>query len=43
MWMSLVAAVMCVSIMFLMNWIFALVDLIVILAIYLTVSYQKPG
>nr|XP_034182937.1 bumetanide-sensitive sodium-(potassium)-chloride cotransporter [Osmia lignaria]XP_034182938.1 bumetanide-sensitive sodium-(potassium)-chloride cotransporter [Osmia lignaria]XP_034182940.1 bumetanide-sensitive sodium-(potassium)-chloride cotransporter [Osmia lignaria] len=42
MWLSLVGAILCVSVMFLISWWTALITLSVVLALYLVVSYRKP-
>lgn len=43
MWLSLAGAILCVSVMFLISWWTALITLCVVLALYLIVSYRKPG
>ncbi|XP_060523843.1 bumetanide-sensitive sodium-(potassium)-chloride cotransporter [Cylas formicarius] len=43
MWLSLLGAVLCVVVMFLISWWTALITLAVILALYLIVSYRKPN
>jgi len=43
MWLSLVGSVLCVSVMFLISWATALLTLLVVLALYLIVTYRKPG
>lgn len=43
MWLSLAGAILCVSAMFLISWWTALITLSVVLALYLVVSYRKPG
>lgn len=43
MWLSLGGAMLCVVLMFVISWWTALVTLSAILALYLIVSYQKPG
>lgn len=43
MWLSLAGAILCVSVMFLISWWTALITLCVVLALYLVVSYRKPG
>lgn len=42
MWLSLIGAVLCVSVMFLISWSTALITLGTVLALYLIVSYRKP-
>ncbi|XP_041980816.1 bumetanide-sensitive sodium-(potassium)-chloride cotransporter [Aricia agestis] len=41
-WLSLVGAVVCVAIMFVVSWVTALVTLSCLLTLYLIVSYRKP-
>lgn len=43
MWLSLGGSMLCVVLMFVISWWTALVTLAAILALYLIVSYQKPG
>lgn len=43
MWLSLVGSILCVLVMFLISWWTALITFAVILALYLIVSYRKPG
>lgn len=43
MWLSLGGAIICVSVMFLISWWTAVITLSVVLALYLVVSYRKPG
>ena len=43
MWLSLIGSVLCVSVMFLISWATALLTLLVVLALYLIVTYRKPG
>ncbi|XP_026325882.1 bumetanide-sensitive sodium-(potassium)-chloride cotransporter isoform X2 [Hyposmocoma kahamanoa] len=42
MWLSLLGAMVCVAIMFVISWITALVTIGCLLALYLLVSYRKP-
>ncbi|XP_033947150.1 solute carrier family 12 member 2-like [Pseudochaenichthys georgianus] len=42
MWVSLAGAVLCVVVMFVINWWAALVTLLIVLALYIYVSYHKP-
>lgn len=42
MWLSLVGAILCVSVMFLISWSTALVTFAVVIALYLIVSIRKP-
>ena len=43
MWLSLAGSILCVAVMFLISWWTALITLSVVLALYLVVSYRKPG
>lgn len=43
MWLSLIGSVLCVLVMFLISWNTALLTLLVVLALYLIVTYRKPG
>lgn len=43
MWLSLVGAILCVAVMFLISWTTALLTFAVVIALYLIVSYGKPG
>lgn len=43
MWLSLIGFIICVAIMFLIDWITSLVTFIIIIALYLIVVYRKPG
>lgn len=42
MWASLVGAMLCVAIMFLINWWAALVSIVIVTALYKYVDYKKP-
>jgi len=42
-WLSLMAFIMCVGIMFLLSWIMSLATFVVVIALYLLVVYRKPG
>lgn len=42
MWLSLVGAVLCVAVMFLISWITALLTFSAVITLYLIVSYRKP-
>ncbi|KAG8234182.1 hypothetical protein J437_LFUL007342 [Ladona fulva] len=42
MWLSLVGFVLCVGIMFLINWVASIITLLIIFALYLVVVYRKP-
>lgn len=43
MWLSLLGAILCVLVMFLISWITALFTFAVVIALYLIVSYRKPS
>lgn len=43
MWVSLAGAILCCVVMFVINWWAALVTLLIVLALYIYVSYKKPG
>lgn len=43
MWLSLAGFVMCVAIMFLIDWKASVITFVVIFALYLIVVYRKPG
>uniref|UniRef100_A0A8C7XRC7 Solute carrier family 12 member 3 n=1 Tax=Oryzias sinensis TaxID=183150 RepID=A0A8C7XRC7_9TELE len=42
MWVSLAGAILCFVVMFVINWWAALVTLLIVLALYIYVSYKKP-
>ncbi|XP_016898719.1 solute carrier family 12 member 2 isoform X2 [Cynoglossus semilaevis] len=42
MWVSLAGAILCCVVMFVINWWAALVTLLIVLALYVYVSYKKP-
>uniref|UniRef100_A0A3Q1IF20 Solute carrier family 12 member 2 n=1 Tax=Anabas testudineus TaxID=64144 RepID=A0A3Q1IF20_ANATE len=42
MWVSLAGAILCCVVMFVINWWAALVTLLIVLALYIYVSYKKP-
>lgn len=42
-WLSLLGAILCVAVMFLMNWPTALVTFGCLFTLYLVVMYRKPG
>ena len=42
MWVSLIGAMVCVVIMFLINWWAALLTIVIIIALYKYVDYKKP-
>ena len=43
MWMSLLGAVICLGVMFIISWYTALVTLGVVATLYIYVHYRKPG
>ena len=43
MWMSLIGAVLCIIVMFIMSWETALVTMAVIAVLFFYVHYRKPG
>lgn len=43
MWLSLLGAILCLLVMFLISWWTALLTFAVVLALYLIVAYRKPG
>lgn len=42
MWLSLVGAILCVAVMFLISWTTALLTFAVVITLYLVVAYRKP-
>jgi solute carrier family 12 sodium/potassium/chloride transporter 2 len=42
MWLSLVGAILCVAVMFLISWITALLTFAAVISLYLIVAYRKP-
>lgn len=42
-WLSLVGFLLCIAIMFLIDWIASVITMVVIFALYLIVVYRKPG
>jgi len=42
MWLSLLGAILCVAVMFLISWATALITFAAVLALYLIVAYRKP-
>ncbi|XP_016992132.1 bumetanide-sensitive sodium-(potassium)-chloride cotransporter isoform X1 [Drosophila rhopaloa] len=42
MWLSLLGAILCVAVMFLISWATALITFVAVLALYLIVAYRKP-
>jgi len=43
MWLSLVGAVLCIGVMFIMSWVTALVTMAVIAVLFFYLHYHKPG
>ncbi len=43
MWLSFIGAVLCLAVMFVINWWTALITLVIVTALYLYVHYRKPG
>lgn len=43
MWVSLVGAILCCVVMFVINWWAALLTNVIVLGLYIYVSYKKPG
>lgn len=43
MWVSLAGAVLCCVVMFVINWWAALLTNVIVLGLYIYVSYKKPG
>lgn len=43
MWVSLAGAVLCCVVMFIINWWAALLTNVIVLGLYIYVSYKKPG
>ena len=43
MWMSLLGALLCIAVMFIMNWWTALITFVIVCAIFVYVHYSKPG
>ncbi|KAG8238092.1 hypothetical protein J437_LFUL012199 [Ladona fulva] len=41
-WISLIGTLLCIAVMFLMSWWTALITLVVVVTLYLYVSYRKP-
>ncbi|XP_047122244.1 bumetanide-sensitive sodium-(potassium)-chloride cotransporter-like [Schistocerca piceifrons] len=41
-WVSLLGTLMCIGVMFLMSWVMALITFVVVVTLYLYVSYRKP-
>jgi energy-coupling factor transporter transmembrane protein EcfT len=42
-WVSLSGTLLCIAVMFLMSWVMALITFVVVVTLYLYVSYRKPG
>lgn len=43
MWVSLIGSVVCLAVMFLIQWYAALITIVIIIALYKFVDYKKPG
>jgi hypothetical protein len=43
MWVSLAGAILCCGVMFVINWMAALLTNAIVLGLYIYVSYKKPG
>lgn len=43
MWVSLVGAILCCIVMFVINWWAALLTYVIVLGLYIYVTYKKPG
>ena len=43
MWLSLVGALICLGVMFVINWWTALITFVVVAALYMYVRHTKPG
>lgn len=43
MWMSLLGALLCIAVMFIMNWWTALITFVIVCALFVYVHYAKPG
>ncbi|KAJ9588117.1 hypothetical protein L9F63_018508, partial [Diploptera punctata] len=41
-WVSLIGTLLCIGVMFLMSWVMALITFVVVITLYLYVSYRKP-
>ncbi|KAJ4451627.1 hypothetical protein ANN_03096, partial [Periplaneta americana] len=41
-WVSLIGTLLCIAVMFLMSWVMALITFVVVITLYLYVSYRKP-
>ncbi|XP_021936563.1 bumetanide-sensitive sodium-(potassium)-chloride cotransporter-like isoform X2 [Zootermopsis nevadensis] len=41
-WVSLIGTLLCIAVMFLMSWVMALFTFVVVITLYLYVSYRKP-
>jgi hypothetical protein len=42
-WVSLSGTLLCIAVMFLMSWVMALITFVVVITLYLYVSYRRPG
>lgn len=43
MWISLIGAILCCIVMFVINWWAALLTYVIVLGLYIYVTYKKPG
>lgn len=43
MWLSLAGAILCIGVMFVINWWTALITFAIVCALYVYVHYRKPG
>ena len=43
MWVSLVGTFLCVAVMFLMDWVTALITFAIVGILYFYINYRKPG
>lgn len=43
MWLSLLGALLCIAVMFIMNWWTALITFVIVCALFVYVHYAKPG
>ncbi len=43
MWLSLIGALLCLGVMFVINWWTAVITLFIVTGLYLFVHYRKPG
>jgi solute carrier family 12 sodium/potassium/chloride transporter 2 len=43
MWVSLIGTFLCVAVMFLMDWVTALITFAIVGVLYFYINYRKPG